>query len=96
MSKKRCAKCKENKPLEDFYKSSTQKDSRQGYCKSCSKIISKEATRDRYRQNIKPINDKAKELTPYVKKLAKFLLDNEIDNEVFIDWVDSFIEENTK
>jgi len=32
---KRCSKCGESKPLEEFYKASTSKDGRRGDCKTC-------------------------------------------------------------
>ncbi len=35
---KKCTKCKEEKPLENFSKDKTAKDGMNGYCKVCSKI----------------------------------------------------------
>ncbi len=37
-----CKKCNTEKPLEDFNQQATSKDGRQGYCKTCKKIINKE------------------------------------------------------
>lgn len=34
---KGCQHCFQNKPLEEFYRNSTSKDGRQGYCKECSR-----------------------------------------------------------
>jgi 5-methylcytosine-specific restriction endonuclease McrA len=39
--KKICSKCKENKPLEDYYKDSRHKDGKQSECKSCNNVQSK-------------------------------------------------------
>src|SRR4051794_35638305 len=33
---KKCSKCGEVKPLDDFYRSSQSKDGRQGHCKACN------------------------------------------------------------
>ena len=46
--KKICTKCKENKPLEDFYIQSRNKDSRRPSCKTCDNKICK-----KYRENSK-------------------------------------------
>ena len=38
---KRCSKCAETKPTEDFYAEKHSRDGRQHYCKSCSKAVKK-------------------------------------------------------
>lgn len=48
---KRCYKCKETKPYDEFHKSSSSKDGRRKACKECKKIINKmdrEKRRDYY------------------------------------------------
>lgn len=38
MQEKKCPKCQENKPFEDFYKNKYRKDGLSNYCKSCKSI----------------------------------------------------------
>lgn len=39
---KKCKKCGETKPLEEFYKCTTNKDGHKGYCKVCQSAISRD------------------------------------------------------
>lgn len=41
METKICARCKQEKPLDQFCKNSQQRDGHNVYCKSCQKIINK-------------------------------------------------------
>lgn len=53
---KECKKCKEVKPLEDFYKDSRNVSTgRTSYCKECAKKVSKQwyATSDKYKDIIR-------------------------------------------
>ena len=36
-----CRKCKEEKPLTEFYANKSSSDGRQSYCKACSKFLAK-------------------------------------------------------
>ena len=50
---KRCSKCKDFKPLSEFYRNRTRKDSHKAYCKTCSKKYghSKNGKTDQKRYN---------------------------------------------
>ncbi|MEE9354756.1 MAG: hypothetical protein V3U75_04125 [Methylococcaceae bacterium] len=54
---KRCSKCKEIKPLSDFYKKAAKKDGRTCACKSCLRLYCQsekgKATHNRYEQSEK-------------------------------------------
>ena len=43
--KKKCLKCKELKPLNDFYPSKTSTDKRVSSCKDCEKLYNRERKR---------------------------------------------------
>ena len=51
---KKCSKCAEVKPLDDFWKNATKKDGRQMYCKSCLAVrnqLWRESNPERTREN---------------------------------------------
>lgn len=59
-----CSKCKESKPLEDFYRQSRQKDGYQRQCKTCANIMSAASEKkkaDKYKVIRKKAKDKLRE-----------------------------------
>lgn len=50
---KRCARCGEEKPLDDFWRETARLDGRRSYCKSCSR----EYVRDYKRENPEKARD---------------------------------------
>lgn len=46
---KTCYKCKEEKPLDNFYRMPTKKDGRHSYCKKCHNAKAKIKKEDPYR-----------------------------------------------
>ena len=55
---KKCASCKNIKPLSDFRKDKTRKDGLQTRCKQCASIAYKKAYQERYADKIKVRNKK--------------------------------------
>jgi hypothetical protein len=53
LNQKKCSRCKENKPLDAFGKSSTARDGKQRYCKPCKLEYEKEQyqTNEAFREN---------------------------------------------
>lgn len=47
MNEKVCSKCKERKPLAAFHRHSKNKDGHQSYCKACSNVAARSASRTR-------------------------------------------------
>ena len=79
-----CRRCKKNKPQKDFYSRKEEKDGLNTYCRTCSRLKSKEnnirnsekikrKTRDYCRKNKEKIKAKRKEREkdPLVKKSIK-------------------------
>ena len=61
---KKCYRCKETKPFEEFHQSSSSKDGRRKACKECKKIINKEdreKRRDYYLDYMKKWNAEKKD-----------------------------------
>ena len=61
---KRCYRCKQTKPYEEFHRSSSSKDGRRKACKECKKIINKEERakrRDYYLDYMKEWNANKKD-----------------------------------
>ena len=44
---RRCTKCRETKPLEDFHRDATDKKGRRSYCKPCAIQVATENRRKR-------------------------------------------------
>ena len=64
---KTCILCKENKPLEEFYKQKTAKDGHGSRCKPCARQVAIQWHRDnpiRTRENKRKWRDKNKEYNP--------------------------------
>lgn len=60
---KRCTKCTQEKPKEQFSKSSVTKDSLHQYCKECARLVAKQwraANRDRHRASSKACAERYK------------------------------------
>lgn len=47
---KRCSKCKQNKPVSEFYRNRARKDGHLEQCKSCRKVYDKQFNRTEHRQ----------------------------------------------
>ena len=71
---KRCARCGDNKPLEQFIKRGNTRDGRGYYCRECNKVIQKEyVTRnlDRVRKSKTRYNNHDKTLVTIVYYLPE-------------------------
>ena len=67
METKICPKCREEKPLEEFYRDKSKKDGRHSYCKICSSQTNKLW----YQENLEEVKNRAKDWKYKNKEKAK-------------------------
>ena len=72
---KRCSKCRETKPLTEFYKQKTSKDGLRGYCKGCFAIGNKKWLKNNYNKRLIYLEKNRDKMKEYYKKYYKKLKD---------------------
>lgn len=93
MDKKRCFKCKKEKPLSEFSKCNRSKDKLQSKCKSCAKYYKrtkKGVIVSIYSSQIRSSKDRKMDMPKYTKlEFQEWLLNNKLFHQLHKEWVNS-------